>query len=114
MTHKLMTVPTAPFTKPVAYFCHYRRSAGPEHQNDETVLLIVNLVAGSESVSPDSCSSFLVTISRLVMELFACDRQMDGQTNITIAGPHIVAGQLIMYLSVCSNYKRDREMHRLQ
>jgi len=43
---------------------------------------------------------FLVTIclSRLVLEIFACDRQRDEQTTwtITIAGPHIVADQLII------------------
>jgi len=56
-------------------------------------------MADSESGSPDSYSSFLVTIrlSRLVSEIFACDRQTDGRTTwtLTIAGPHIAAGQLI-------------------
>jgi len=37
----------------------------------------------SESGSPVSCSSFLVTIclSLLVSEIFACDRQTDKQTD---------------------------------
>jgi len=42
-----------------------------------------NLMADSESGSPDSCSTFLVTIrlSRSVWEIFACDRQTDGRTD---------------------------------
>jgi len=64
----------------------------------------MNLMADSESGSLDSYSSFLVTIhlSRLVLEIFACDRQTDGQINgwismwtVTIVDPHIVLGQLI-------------------
>jgi len=57
-------------------------------QNGITVLMFVNLMADSEY------SSFLVTIhlSHLVSEIFKCDRQQTMQT-ITIAGPHIVAGQ---------------------
>jgi len=56
-------------------------------------------MADSVSGSPDSYSSFLVTIhlSRLVSEIFACDRQITW--TITIAGPHIVVGQLKMHLS---------------
>jgi len=49
-------------------------------QNGGTVLPIANLMADSESGSPDSYSSFLVTkrLSRLVSEIFACDRQTDN------------------------------------
>jgi len=38
------------------------------------------MMADSESGSPDSYSSFIVTIhlSRLVSEIFACERQTDG------------------------------------
>jgi len=69
-------------------------------QNGGTVLPIARLAVDAESGSPDSYSSFLVTIclSRLVSEIFACDRQTDGQgRTITIAGPQTVAGQLIHY-----------------
>jgi len=59
-------------------------------------------MSDSESRSQVSYLSFQVTIclSRLVSEIFACDRQTDRWTTwtITIAGPHIVAGQLIKYL----------------
>jgi len=71
-------------------------------QHGGTVLPIANLMADFESGSPVSYSSFLVTIgvglSGLVSEIFACDRRTDGQTmqTITIAGRHIVAGQLII------------------
>jgi len=43
---------------------------------------IANLMADSESGSPDSYSSFLVTIrlSRLASDIFACDRLKDRQT----------------------------------
>jgi len=61
---------------------------------------IANLMADSELGSPDSYSSILITIrlSRLVSVISACDRQTDGWTvwTITIAGPHIVVGQLII------------------
>jgi len=61
-------------------------------QNGKTVLPIANLMADSESESPSFYSSFLVTIhlSRSVSEIFACDRQTDGQTmrTITITGLH--------------------------
>jgi len=81
-------------------------------QNGGTVLAIANLIAESELGSPDSYSSFLVIIrlSRLVSGIFACDRHTNGQTTdgrttraITIAGPHIVAGQLISLTVVTSN-----------
>jgi len=69
-------------------------------QNGGTIIPIVNLMAASESGSPDSYLSLLVTIrlSRLVSEIFTYDRQTDGWTmqTITIAGPHIVVGLLIM------------------
>jgi len=59
----------------------YRRKRPGNTQNGGTVLPIANLMADSESGSPDSCSSVLVTIrlSRLVSDIFACDRQTDGQ-----------------------------------
>jgi len=67
-------------------------------KNGGTVLPIANLMADSESASPDSYSSFLVAIrlSRQVSEIFISDRQTDRQTTriITIACPHTVAGQL--------------------
>jgi len=72
-------------------------------QNGETVLAIANLMADSESGSPSSYSHFIVNIdlSRLVLEIFVCDRQTERQTmqTITIAGPHIVEGQLKKMLS---------------
>jgi len=64
----------------------------PENtQNGRIILLIANLMADSDSGSPDSYLSFLVTIrlSRLILEIFACDTQMDNVD-------HIVAGQLII------------------
>jgi len=61
------------------------------------------MMADAESGNVVSYSSFLVTISlsRLVSEIFACDRQTDRRTTrtITIAGLHIVAGQLINRLT---------------
>jgi len=52
-------------------------------QNGGTFLAIVNLMADSESGSPDSYSSLLVTIclSHLVSEVFTCDGQTDRQTD---------------------------------
>jgi len=49
-------------------------------QNGRTILPIVNLMADSESRSPVSYSSFLVTIclSCLVSEIFTSDRRMDN------------------------------------
>jgi len=86
-----------------AVFCLNGRSANPETPKmAKPVLPIVNLMAGSESGSPVSYSSFLVTIclARLVLEIFACERQTDGQTTqtITIAGLHIVAGMQLTSL----------------
>jgi len=84
------------------YATVYRRKRPGNTQDGGTILPIAKLMADSESGSPDSYSSFLVTIclSRLVLEIFACDRQTDGRTTrtITIAGSHIVVGQLIMPL----------------
>jgi len=99
----LVTVPTDPFTtstSPTGPFLSEWANCQPGNtQNGRTVLLIANLMADSESGSPNSYSSFLVTIclSRLVLEIFTCDRQTDRETTrtITIAGPHIVDGQLI-------------------
>jgi len=52
-------------------------------QNGGTVLPIANLMVDYVSGSPDSYSSFLVTIclSRLVSEMFACNRQTDRRTS---------------------------------
>jgi len=59
-------------------------------QNAGTVLPVENLTVESESRSPVSYSSFIVTIglSRLVSDIFACNTQTDGGTTqtITIAG----------------------------
>jgi len=48
------------------------------------LLPISKLVADSDSGSPDSYSSILVTIrvSRLALEVFASDRQTDGRTSV--------------------------------
>jgi len=52
--------------------------------NGGTILPLANVMADSESGSPDSYSSFLVTIhlSCLVLEIFVSDREMDGQTSV--------------------------------
>jgi len=96
---RLVTVPTDPFTRPAVPFLSEWVNCQPKNtQNGRTVLPITNLMADSESGSPDSYASFLVTrhLSCLVLKIFTCDRQMDGRTMqiITIAGPHIVVGQL--------------------
>jgi len=64
-------------------------------QNGRTVLLIANMMADSESGSLNSNSSFLVTISlsRLVSNIFMCDRQKDNANHYWPIG-HIVAHQL--------------------
>jgi len=79
---RLVTVPTDPFTRPTVPFLSECVKCQPRNtQNGGTVLPIVNLMADSELGSPDSYSSFLVTIhlSRLVLEIFGCDRQTDRQ-----------------------------------
>jgi len=57
-------------------------------------------MADSETGSPHSYSTFMVTIvlSRLVSEILVCDRQTYGRTTRTtaIAAPYIVASQLII------------------
>jgi len=82
-----------------AHFCLNGQYQPENTQNGKTVLPITNLMADSEPGSPVSYPSFLVTIclSRLVSEIFACHTQTDRRTmrTITIAGLHIVAGQLI-------------------
>jgi len=80
----LVTVPTDPFTRPTAPILSECAKCQPGSiQNGRTVLPIANLMADSESASTDSYSRFLVTIrlSRLVSEIFACDRQTDGRTD---------------------------------
>jgi len=99
-TQRLVMVPTAPLTRRICLCLSQWMNCRPGNtQNGGTVLPIASLMADSELESPDSYSSFLVTIRlcRLVSEIFACDRQRDRQTTrtIPIAGPHIVAGQLI-------------------
>jgi len=77
---QLVTVPTDPFTaftRPTGPFLSEWAKCQPGNtQNGRTVLPIENLMADSESGSPVSYSSFLVTIglSRLVLEIFECDR----------------------------------------
>jgi len=79
---RLVTVPTE--LLPTAPFLSEWAKCQPGSiRNGGTVLPIANLMADSESGSPDSYLSFLVTIhlSRLVSEIFACDRQTGGQTD---------------------------------
>jgi len=76
----LVTVPTDPFTRPTDPFLSEWAKCQPGNtQNGGTVLPIANLITDSEPGSLDSYSSFLVTtrLSRLVSEIFACDRQTD-------------------------------------
>jgi len=63
--------------------------------NGGTVLPIANLMADSESGSPSSYSSFLVTtsLSRLVLEMFACYRQTDNENHYYSWPPPIMLGQ---------------------
>jgi len=101
---RLVTVHTNPFTRPTVPFLSACAKCQPGNtQNGRTVglLPIANLMADSELGSRDSYSSFLVTIglrlSRLVSEIFACDRQTDGQTDNAdhnYSWPHIAAGKL--------------------
>jgi len=115
------TNPVTTFTRPTGPFLSEWAKCQPGNtQNGGTVLPIVNLMADSESGSPAFYSSFLVDLticlSRLVSEIFACgrqtDRQTDGRTDgqttrtITIAGPHIVAGQLIW----CTGFSRGERL----
>jgi len=78
---RLVTVSTDPFTtfsSPTGPFLSEWAKCQPGNiQNGGT---IANLMADSESGSPISYSSFLVIIclSRLVSEIFACDRQTDN------------------------------------
>jgi len=77
-------------------------------QNGGTVLAIANLVADSESGSPDSYSSFLVTmgLSRLVSEIFACGRQT-ANVDRYYSLPHVVAGQLTTPIRHCQLLYRN-------
>jgi len=101
MTRRAMTVPNDLLTRPSSLCLSQWAKCRPGNTgNDGTILSIANLMAGAASGSVDFYSSFLVTVrlSRLVLEIFACDRRTDGQTprTITILGPHTVAGHLIM------------------
>jgi len=92
-THRLMTAPNTPLTRPSLN----RQSADPETPKwRNRVLPIANLMANSESISPVSYSSFLVTIclSRLVSEIFAYDRQTGRQRD-----PHIVAAPFFCHIA---------------
>jgi len=98
---RLVTVSTDPFTKPnCPISAEWAKCQPGNTPNGGTVLPIANLTADSEYRSPASYSSFLVgltiCLSRLVLDMFACDRQTDVQRGHTIAGLHLVAGQLIM------------------
>jgi len=105
-----LTSPTGPLLP------EWAKSQPGNTQNGGNVLPIANLMADSKSGSPLSYSSFRATIghSRLVSEIFACDRQTDKRTDgrttriITIAGPHIVADQLIMHTSKTNEINRNR------
>jgi len=84
MTDSPVTAPKAPLTRPSSLCLLQRAKCRPGNtQNGETVLPIAHLMADSESESPDSYSSFLVTmrLSRTVSETFACDGQTDRQTD---------------------------------
>jgi len=72
-----------------------RRKRPGNTQNGETVLPIANPVADSESGRPDSYSSNHTSISPSSRDIRVW--QTDGRTTqtITIAGSHVVAGQLI-------------------
>jgi len=80
MTHRPVTVPNHTLTMPSSICLSEWAKCQPWNtQNRGTVLPIVNLMADSELRRPDYCSSYLVTIclSRLVSEIFVCDRQTD-------------------------------------
>jgi len=94
------TDPFTTFTGPTGLFLsEWAKCRSGNTQNGRTVHPTANLIADSESGSPSSHSRFIVTVhlSRLVSEIFTCDRQTDRRTTrtITIAGPRIVTGQLI-------------------
>jgi len=98
---RLVTVPTDPFINvwwpgarelsvlrrypswfnmpAVRFLSEWAKCQPGNTQNGGTILPIANLITDSESGSPDSYSSFLVTIrlSRLVSEIFTCDGRMD-------------------------------------
>jgi len=81
---RLVTVPIylfATFTRPTGPFLSEWMKCQPGNtQNGGTILPIVNLMEDSESESPVSYLSLLVTIclSGLVSVIFACDRQTDN------------------------------------
>jgi len=111
-------VPTDPFTRPTGPFRSEWAKYTPENtQNGETLLPIVNLMAESESGSPVSYSNFLATIRLIsVSEILACNGSTDRRTTrtISIAGPHILAGQLIKvhsFLFIPKQLSRHRELY---
>jgi len=90
---RLVTVPADPFTtftSPTGPFLYEWAKCQPRNtQNGRTILPIANLMADSESGSPVSHSSFLVTIclSRLVSEIFAAN-EMDNADHNYSWSPH--------------------------
>jgi len=96
-------------------------------QNGRTVPPVANLMADSELGSPDSYLSFVATIrlSRRYSHDIQTDRRTDRRTMriITIAGPHIVAGQLIQcnkhlqqmqFVKQCGTNWKWHSYHNLQ
>jgi len=107
---RLVTVPLITFTRPTGPFLPEWSNCRPVNtQNSGTILPIVKLMADSESGSPSSYLHFRVTIalSCLLSKIFVCERekQRDRRTmrTITIAGSHIVAGQLTRVKSTVAN-----------
>jgi len=108
---KLLTHSPTSLTDPVTtvtrstspFLSEWAKCQSRNTKNGGTVLPIANLMADSESGSPDSYSSFLVILrlSRLVLEIIVRDRQTDKRITqtIIIAGPHIVVGQI--KISLC-------------
>jgi len=78
---RLVTVLTDPLTRPTAPFLSEWAKCQPRSTQDGgTILVIANLMADSESESPDSYLSFLVT-TRLFRLVSVTDRQTDEQAD---------------------------------
>jgi len=75
--------------------------------------LIANLMADCESGSPSSYSHFIVTIglSRLVSEIFACDRQTDNSNHYYSWPPHC-GGPANRVVMLCNRLKSWRYQTR--
>jgi len=94
-----LTAPTDPFTNLSCRKCPH----------SGIVLQIANHTADFESGSPVSYSSFIVTVARLVSEIFDCNRLTDNADHYQprpIAGHHIVAGQPTMHH--CRRYGKQQ------